>query len=54
MYGSPETVSNRIRRLEKASVGGLIAHFRVGDLSVQHNEESLRFFAHQIIPHFRV
>jgi len=53
MYGSPATITSRIQRLEDASVGGLILHFRVGTLSKQHNEESLELFANEVMPGFR-
>ena len=53
MYGSPATIRSRIQRLEDASVGGLILHFRVGTLSKQHNEESLELFANEVMPSFR-
>ena len=53
MYGSPATIRSRIQRLEDASVGGLILHFRVGTLSKQHNEESLELFANEVMPGFR-
>ena len=53
IYGSPDTVSERIARLEKLGKGGIILHFRVGSLSWEDNENSLRLFADRVMPNFR-
>lgn len=53
IYGSPDTVSERIARLEKLGMGGIILHFRVGPLSWEDNENSLRLFADRVMPNFR-
>ncbi len=52
IFGSPATVCERIERLRKMGVGGLIIHFRVGSLSREDNERSLRLFAEKVAPEF--
>ena len=53
IYGAPDTVADRIRRLGRIGIGGLILHFRVGPMSWDDNERSLRLFADEVMPHFR-
>ena len=53
IFGSPDTVSERIDRLRRIGVGGLILHFRVGPMSWEDNEKSLRLFADQVMPRFK-
>ena len=53
IFGSPDTVAERIERLGRIGVGGLILHFRVGPMSREDNERSLRMFADQVMPRFR-
>ncbi len=53
IYGSADSVAERIRRLERIGAGGLILHFRVGPMSWEENERSLRLFADEVMPRFR-
>ena len=53
IYGSPDTVAKRIERLSRIGIGGLILHFRVGPMSWEDNERSLRLFAEKVMPRFR-
>jgi alkanesulfonate monooxygenase SsuD/methylene tetrahydromethanopterin reductase-like flavin-dependent oxidoreductase (luciferase family) len=53
IYGSPETVCEKLRELEKIGIGGLIIHFRLGPMSWEDNERSLRLFAQKVAPEFR-
>ncbi len=53
IFGSPDTVAQRIERLSRIGVGGLILHFRVGPMSWEDNERSLRMFADKVMPSFR-
>ena len=53
IYGSPDTVSERIAKIEKLGMGGVILHFRVGPMSWEDNEQSLRLFADRVMPNFR-
>ena len=53
IYGSPDTVSERIDRLARIGVGELILHFRVGPMSWRDNERSLNLFANKVMPNFR-
>ena len=53
IFGAPDTVVSRIRRLERIGIGGLILHFRVGPMSWEDNERSLRLFADQVMPRFK-
>ncbi len=53
IFGSPDTVAQRIERLGRIGVGGLILHFRVGPMTWDENERSLRMFADEVMPRFR-
>ena len=53
IFGSPDTVAERIERLSRIGVGGLILHFRVGPMTWDENERSLRMFADEVMPRFR-
>ena len=52
IFGSPETVCERIDKLDKMGLGGLIVHFRLGPMSWEDNEHSMRLFAEKVIPEF--
>ena len=53
IFGSPDTVAERIERLQRIGIGGLILQFRVGPMSWEDNERSLRLFASEVMPRFR-
>ena len=53
VYGSPATVCEKIEVFQKIGMGGLIIHFRVGPMSYEDNEQSLRLFAEKVAPEFR-
>ena len=53
IFGSPDTVAARIERLKGIGIGGLILQFRVGPMSWEDNEASLRLFANEVMPRFR-
>ncbi|MCE2457352.1 MAG: LLM class flavin-dependent oxidoreductase [Dehalococcoidia bacterium] len=53
IFGSPDTVAKRIERLQGIGIGGLILQFRVGPMSWEDNEASLRLFANEVMPRFR-
>jgi alkanesulfonate monooxygenase SsuD/methylene tetrahydromethanopterin reductase-like flavin-dependent oxidoreductase (luciferase family) len=53
IFGSPETVCERLEALNKIGVGGLIIHFRLGAMPYEAAANSLRLFAEQVAPHFR-
>ena len=52
IWGSPETVRERLDAVEKTGIGGLIIHFRLGSMSWQASENSLRLSAEQVAPLF--
>ena len=52
IFGSPETVRERLKAVEQTGVGGLIIHFRLGSMSWDATENSLRLFAGEVAPHF--
>ena len=52
IFGSPETVRERLEAVEKTGIGGLIIHFRLGSMSWEATENSLRLFAEQVAPQF--
>ena len=53
LYGSPATVAEKLANLEKAGLGGLIIHFRLGPMSWDDAESSLRLFAEKVAPELR-
>lgn len=52
VYGSPETVAETVAALQEAGVGGIMVQFRIGDMSWDAAESSMRIFAEQIMPKF--
>jgi alkanesulfonate monooxygenase SsuD/methylene tetrahydromethanopterin reductase-like flavin-dependent oxidoreductase (luciferase family) len=53
VYGSPETVCEKLAELQNIGIGGLIIHFRLGPMSWEAAENSLRLFAEKVAPKFR-
>tara|TARA_B000000460_G_scaffold129571_1_gene91193 strand:- start:1699 stop:2157 length:459 start_codon:yes stop_codon:yes gene_type:complete len=53
IYGSPETVCQRLEKVDKIGVGGVIIHFRLGAMPYAATEHSLRLFAEKVMPNFR-
>jgi alkanesulfonate monooxygenase SsuD/methylene tetrahydromethanopterin reductase-like flavin-dependent oxidoreductase (luciferase family) len=53
VYGSPETVCEKLEELQSIGIGGLIIHFRLGPMSWEATENSLRLFAEKVAPEFR-
>lgn len=53
IYGSPTTVCERLAALQDIGLGGLILHFRLGPMSWEATEQSLRLFAEQVAPALR-
>ena len=53
IFGSPETVRQRLEEVDKIGVGGIIIHFRLGAMPYAANEHSLRLFAEKVAPHFK-
>ncbi len=53
IYGSPATVRERLEPLRQTGVGGVIIHFRLGPMSWEHTEHSIRLFAEQVAPALR-
>lgn len=53
IYGSPEKVCEEMAELQKIGVGGLIIHFRLGPMTWDAAENSLRLFAEKVAPEFR-
>ena len=51
--GSPDTVAEKIKPLDDMGIGGLIIHFRIGAMTYQQNERSLRLFAEKVMPRFQ-
>ena len=52
IFGSPETVRERLEAVSQTGIGGLIIHFRLGSMSWETTENSLRLFAEQVAPQF--
>ena len=53
IFGSPDSVAKRVERLQRIGIGGLILQFRVGPMSWEDNERSMKLFASQVMPRFR-
>jgi alkanesulfonate monooxygenase SsuD/methylene tetrahydromethanopterin reductase-like flavin-dependent oxidoreductase (luciferase family) len=54
IYGSPTTVCERLAPLQAMGVGGVILHFRLGPMSWEATEQSLKLFAERVAPEFRI
>lgn len=52
IYGSPERVCEQFKSLYDMGVGGVIIHFRLGPMSWDAVENSLRLFADKVAPEF--
>ncbi len=50
IYGSPETVCEKLKPLQDIGVGGVIIHFRLGSMPWEAAEHSLRLFAEKVAP----
>jgi len=53
LCGSPATVAEEIRRIEKVNVGGLILSFRMGPMAYEDAANSIELFMTQVAPEFR-
>ena len=53
IYGSPETVCQRLEELNDIGIGGVIIHFRLGSMPYEAAAHSLRLFAEKVAPNFR-
>ncbi len=52
VYGSPEKIVYAVAALQAIGVGGLMIQFRIGDMSLQACENSMRLFAEKVMPQF--
>ena len=50
IYGSPQKVYEELYNLNKTGIGGIIIHFRLGPMSWEATEHSLRLFSEQVMP----
>ena len=53
IHGSPEKVSEQLRELNSTGIGGIIIHFRLGPMSWEATENSIRLFSEKVIPSLR-
>ena len=53
IYGSPATVAEKLKPLQKANIGGVIIHFRLGPMTWEDVENSLTLFAQKVVPEFK-
>ena len=53
IYGSPDTVCERLQKANDIGVGGLIIHFRLGAMPHDAAAHSLKLFAEKVAPNFR-
>ena len=52
VYGSPETVCEKLAPVYESGVGGLILHFRLGSLPWEATSQSMQLFADKVAPEF--
>jgi alkanesulfonate monooxygenase SsuD/methylene tetrahydromethanopterin reductase-like flavin-dependent oxidoreductase (luciferase family) len=52
VYGSPETVCEKLAPVYESGIGGLILHFRLGNLPWEATSRSLQLFAERVAPEF--
>ena len=52
VYGSPETVSEIVAELDDIGVGGVMIQFRIGEMTWEQTENSMRLFADSVMPRF--
>lgn len=52
VYGSPETVCEKLAPVYESGIGGLILHFRLGSLPWEATSRSLQLFAEKVAPEF--
>ena len=53
LCGSPATVAESIREIEKVNVGGLILSFRLGPMPYEEAANSIELFMTKVAPEFR-
>jgi alkanesulfonate monooxygenase SsuD/methylene tetrahydromethanopterin reductase-like flavin-dependent oxidoreductase (luciferase family) len=52
LYGSPDTVAEKIAEIDKFGAGGLIMTFRLGPMDIETTEKSIRLFMTKVAPQF--
>ena len=52
VYGSPDTMADTVAALRDAGAGGVMVQFRIGDMSWEATENSMRLFAEGVMPRF--
>ena len=52
VYGAPDTVAETVAALRDAGAGGIMIQFRIGDMSWEAMESSMRLFAEEVVPRF--
>jgi alkanesulfonate monooxygenase SsuD/methylene tetrahydromethanopterin reductase-like flavin-dependent oxidoreductase (luciferase family) len=50
VFGSPATVAQKLTPILKSGVGGMIIQFRLGPMSFEQTEASLRLFQAHVVP----
>ena len=52
VYGSPETLAKVVAELDDIGVGGVMIQFRIGEMTWEQTENSMRLFADSVMPRF--
>jgi alkanesulfonate monooxygenase SsuD/methylene tetrahydromethanopterin reductase-like flavin-dependent oxidoreductase (luciferase family) len=52
VFGSPDTVCQKLEGLNKTGIGGVIIHFRLGEMPYELAANSLKLFAEKVAPNF--
>ena len=50
IFGSPQKVYEELSKLNQTGIGGMIIHFRLGPMSWDATENSLRLFSEEVMP----
>ena len=53
IFGSPDTVCERLKALNDTGIGGLIIHFRLGAMPYSLAARSIKLFAEKVAPQFQ-
>ncbi|MYE53656.1 MAG: LLM class flavin-dependent oxidoreductase [Chloroflexi bacterium] len=52
VYGSPEKIAEVVAELDDIGVGGVMIQFRIGEMTWEQTESSMRLFADNVMPRF--
>jgi alkanesulfonate monooxygenase SsuD/methylene tetrahydromethanopterin reductase-like flavin-dependent oxidoreductase (luciferase family) len=53
IYGSPATVAERLAKIDKIGVGGMMMAFRLGPMAGEVANNSIKLFMEKVAPEFQ-